>query len=127
MNLKSIFNLKKIFTSICKLKYYISWNLFSIIGWIDFLFFSLLYLYRKSDTSGLSFVFYGGIYITITRIFCFIFLSCINSVKMKQYKFIDNQIYNIIFLLGLLIFTILSLIILILVLDIIYTILFLKS
>ena len=98
MNFINFFDVKKIFNSLCNLKYYISFNLFSVIGWIDFLFFSLLYLYSKSDTSGLSFVFYGGIYSVITRVFMLLFFCYFKSLKINHNKLASSKIYNILFI-----------------------------
>ena len=123
MNLKYLLNIKNIFSFIINLKRYISFNLFSLIGWFDFIFFLLLYSYSKSDTSGLSFVFYGAMYIATTRILYFIFLLCFNGVKIKQNKFIDNKIYNIFFLMGLIYFSVTSLIILISIISVFVVIL----
>ncbi len=123
MNLKYLLNIKNIFSFIINLKRYISFNLFSLIGWFDFIFFLLLYSYSKSDTSGLSFVFYGAMYIATTRILYFIFLLCFNGVKIKQNKFIDNKIYNIFFLMGLIYFFVTSLIILISIISVFVVIL----
>ena len=125
MKLKSLFDFKKIFTSICNLKYYISWNLFSLMGWIDFIFFSLLRKWDKGDTTGIGFVFVGTIYLASSRAVALLILLLFLIEKLKKFKikqnlFMDNIFFNIIFCFGLIPFTILSLLVLYCVVDIIF-------
>ncbi len=124
MNIKNLLNIKNIVSFILNLKRYISFNLFSFIGWIDIIFFSCLIAIFKSDTTGLGIVYFGTIYLAISRaavllILLLFLIEKIKKFKIKQNPFMDNNIFNVIFCLGLLPFAILSLLVLFCVIDLI--------
>ena len=124
MNIKHLLSIKNIFSFIINLKRYISFNLFSLIGWIDFIFFAWLREWDKGDTTGIGFVFGGTIYLGISRIVVLLILLLLLIEKIKKFKikqnlFMDNIIFNIIFCLGLIPFTVLSLFVLFCALDLI--------
>ena len=113
MNVKSLFNLEKIFSTIFNLKRYISWNLFSIIGLTDIVFFIWLIINSKNSKSDIFFVFYGGIYLIITRASALLTLLLFIiekkfKFKIKQNIFMDNIVYNLFFLIGIIPFLIIS-------------------
>ncbi len=126
MKIKHLFDLKKIFIKICNLKYYISWNLISLIGYLDFLY--CLHFYSVSIGSyrfsaGDIMLIFSVYYLIFTRIAFFIFLLCFNGIKIKQNKFIDNRVYNTFFLIGLICFSAVSLITLISIISVFVVIL----
>ena len=131
MNFKNLFDFKKIFNSLCNLKYYISFNLFSLLGWIDVIFFSLLFELDKGDTTGIGFVFWGTIYLAISRtvvlfILLLFLIEKIKKFKIKQNLFMDNIFFNVIFYFGLLSFTALNLLVLFLLLYSFFLVTFYK-
>ena len=129
MNLKSLFSFKKIYTAIYNLKYYISWNLISLIGYLDIGY--CIYFYKvitgpdRFSVADILLIFtfcYSILTRTVFMLFLILFvIEKIKKLEIQEHFLINNVVYNLFFYLGLISFVAISLLILFL---IIYFLLF---
>ena len=114
-------NFKKPFILLLNLKRYISWNLISLIGLLDFLY--CIYFYSvaigpERFSAGDIMLIFSVYYSIVTRVIFGILFICYTVEKAKHFNikqnyFTCNKIYVTLFFFGLIVFSLFSLIILI--------------